>query len=83
MQQLTEKEREELEQLKSWELIYIARDSDGGLWAYDYLPKRAEKIWDLCLDGRKTAIIDPELFQFIKWEDDKPYEIEKLLEGEE
>lgn len=80
MQQLSAKERKELEKLKGWDLIYIARDLDGGLWAYDHLPKRTEKIWSLNLDDRKSALIDPSLFKFIKWEDNEPYEIEKLLD---
>ena len=80
MHQLSAKERKELEKLKGWDLIYIARDLDGGLWAYDYLPKRTEKIWNLNLDDRKSALIDPSLFKFIKWEDDEPHKIEKLLD---
>ena len=81
MYQLTEEERKELKQLKSRGLIYIARDSDGGLWAYNYPPERKDITWDLYLDDKKIVLIDPELLKFITWEDEEPYEIEKLLEG--
>ena len=80
MQQLTDEERKKLEKLKGWSLVYIARDLDGELWAYEHLPKRTEKIWDLRIADHRISVIDPKLFKFIKWEDDEPYEIEKLLE---
>ena len=59
MYQLTEEERKELKQLKSRGLIYIARDSDGGLWAYNYPPERKDITWDLYLDDKKEDVYCP------------------------
>ena len=58
---------------------YIARDKNGSLYLYRQKPCRAKENWintngiftNLCVFGH--------LFQFIKWEDEEPYNIEELL----
>lgn len=82
MQQLSAEERMKLEELKNDTLIYIARDSDGELWAYDTTPDKSELYWNVDCSYCISVIIFEDFLKFIKWENDTPHEIEKLLEGE-
>lgn len=66
---------------------YIARDADLTLCAYNISPYRdaadwsSDEVWlnfvDLPHFNKKSD------FQHIRWEDDKPFDIEAFLEGEE
>ena len=60
---------------------WIARDIDGCLYVYASKPKKRITMWE----GSSGLPMIPfyHLFQFIKWEDEEPYSIEELLEGEE
>ena len=58
---------------------YIARDSDGILYAYSHQPIKQYRIWwfEIYNDGKETeniSIVSP-IFTDIKWEDEKPFEI--------
>ena len=57
---------------------WIARDGNGVVCLYPDKPHKSKTIWD------SYGALFPfhHLFQFIKWEDDEPYLIEELLEGE-
>ena len=57
---------------------WIARDGNGVVCLYPDKPHKSETIWD------SYGALFPfhHLFQFIKWEDEEPYSIEELLEGE-
>lgn len=57
---------------------WIARDGNGVVCLYPDKPHKSKTIWD------SYGALFPfhHLFQFIKWEDDEPYLIEDLLEGE-
>ena len=58
---------------------WIARDKNGLIFLYAKKPSKCEYSWGGC----KYMLLPLEhLFQFIQWEDDEPYLIEKLL-GEE
>ena len=62
------------------EYKWIARDKNGCLYVYASKPEKVITIWE----GSGLPMIPfDHLFQFIKWEDDEPYLIEELLEGEE
>lgn len=58
---------------------WIARDIDGRLYIYASKPKKGLTIW---LDTGLPMVSFDHLFKFIKWEDEEPYSIEELLEGE-
>ena len=76
---LTEDEKAILRNLpKHYE--WIARDIDGHLYIYASKPKKGLTIW---VDAGLPMVSFDHLFQFIKWEDDKPYSIKELLKGEE
>ena len=60
---------------------WIARDAGGSLCVYTKRPIKQMSVWST--DGWMSPMsLFHNLFQFIKWEDEEPYLIEKLL-GEE
>jgi hypothetical protein len=62
---------------------YLTRDSDGTLSVYNAIPRKEKLYWDF--DGIMNPITlnsNMDLFSFIKWEDDKPWNIEDLLKLE-
>ena len=59
---------------------WIARDKNGCLYVYASKPEKVINMWEGCGQPMFTFY---HLFQFIKWEDEEPYSIEELLEGEE
>ena len=61
------------------EYKWFARDINGCLYIYENKPEKGISIWEA--SGLPMTSFD-HLFQFIKWEDEEPYLIEKLLEGE-
>ena len=57
---------------------YIARDEDGMLYAYRVKPiKYTNQKW---VDGYQKVEVQNDLFQFIQWEDESPYNIQELIE---
>ena len=61
------------------EYKWIARDLSGMVYIFIEKPEKGQAIWYGC---GQPMIPFYHLFQFIKWEDEEPYSIEKLL-GEE
>lgn len=61
---------------------WIARSSDGGLVIYSVKPLKGKKTWRIIEPAyiNSMNIFNP-LFQFIKWEDDEPYNIAELLKN--
>lgn len=55
---------------------YIARDMGGELYLYFYKPERGNAVWR---GGHRRMDVFNHLFQFIKWSDIEPYNIEELL----
>lgn len=70
--------QEEYEVLKNlndkWK--WIARDKDEEIWAYNSRPNKLEESWD----AWTFTELNKDLFQFIKWEDEEPYNIAELIE---
>lgn len=58
---------------------WIARDESDFLYLYNTKPYKKECGWDWDNAYFSNFNIYKNLFQFIKWSDDEPYEIEKLL----
>jgi len=77
---LTEAEKIILENLPK-EHKWIARDKNGKIYTYTNKPKKIEIVWSDNVDCEGITIFN-HLFQFIKWEDEEPYNIEELLKGE-
>ena len=59
---------------------YLARDEDGALYAFDSSPVKTEEsgLWDVCLD-LDSEHIQNDNFPEVKWSDDEPTKISKLL----
>ena len=57
---------------------YIAREDSGALYVYGNKPKKDSDGWFNC--SYNNLGLFHYLFQFIKWEDEEPYNIEELLE---
>lgn len=76
---LTEDEKVILRSLPK-EHKWIARDENGRLYIYASKPLKGITMW--ASDGLPMIPFN-HLFQFIQWEDEEPYSIEELLEGEE
>ena len=62
------------------EYKWIARDLSGLVYIFIERPEKGQAIWYGC---GQPVIPFYHLFQFIQWEDEEPYSIEKLLKGEE
>ncbi len=64
---------------------YIARDKPDALFVYDNPPikKHRESVWSFdasrLVPLRVSEILEKDIFQFVKREDEEPYDIEKLL----
>ena len=76
---LTEDEKVILRSLPK-DYKWIARDLSGMVYIFIERPEKGQAIWYGC---GQPMIPFYHLFQFIEWEDEKPYLIEELLEGEE
>lgn len=60
---------------------YIARDDDGSLYYYDEEPSKTDINWEN-KPYDITLMIHNNYFDFITWDDKKPWAIEDLLELE-
>lgn len=79
---LSEAERVILENIDK-DYKWIARDKDNSLWLYGDRPIKKCACWSIGYSeiGKEFAFYK-HLFQFITWQDEKPYNIEELLKGE-
>lgn len=60
--------------------LYIARDKSGFLGVYRSEPDRLNTSW-CCYNSTGHLNVFTELFQFIKWEEEKPRVIRDILEN--
>lgn len=58
---------------------WIVKDKCGSLYIYEEKPWKGSSIWDNGYGNYVECHIFDHLFQFIKWEDEKPYSIDELL----
>ena len=80
---LTEDEKTILRNLPK-KYKWIAREYDGELYVYENKPVKMRYEWNRGVAGSSynNLSLFQHLFQFIKWEDEEPYNIEELLKGE-
>lgn len=80
---LSEAERIILENIDK-EYKWIARDESGDLILHSEEPHKEYMCNTWINDEAEDDILSPfnHLFQFIKWEDEEPYNIAELLKGE-
>ena len=77
---LSDAERVILENVDK-EYKWIARDKNGYLKASEDKPEKECVTWERCYGYISMGAFN-HLFQFIKWEDEEPHNIEELLKGE-
>ena len=76
---ISKQERRILKQLDKEGYFCIARDENGLLCAYtDDRLIRDDDAWTTFSDFKE---IDSDLFKFVKWQDNEPFQIELLLEN--
>lgn len=75
--ELTEEEREVLSGLYDRDFEYMARDADGKLYAFRDKPEKDGAYWN-SIEGDRAEWID-EGFDFVAYEDEKPWSIAYLL----
>lgn len=73
---LTRFEYEYLKVARENEYNFIARDNDGCVFLYRNRPWKDELSWDY---SGKFMIVFEELFKFVKWADEEPWEIDEIL----
>ena len=73
---LTKFEHEYLKIAKENEFSFIARDKNGTLFLYAGKPFKCENVWSY---RGNVLIIFIELFKFVKWEDEVPWNIDNIL----
>lgn len=71
-------EYEILKALETDGWFYIARDLDGSLFAYNFEPYKKDDIWDNDGDNYEIVLFKKE-FKFVDWLDEKPVDIEEIL----
>lgn len=77
-----EEEIEKLKELYDFGFKWIARNKNGFLCAFDSKPQKKLEIWVSNVSFTFFAIDSNkhwELFNYIKWEDEKPYNIKYLI----
>lgn len=76
--QLTKEQIKILKALKTLGFNWIARDKDDDLYAYNTKPKKLIYSWSI---GSSATLLDflTVEFDFIKWSDDEPTNIDELL----
>lgn len=75
--------RLEYELLKFWndkEFKYIARDSNDAVFVYREKPSKKSEVWGSIYEHRVLEEFYKS-FLFVKWEDEEPTSIEKLLQN--
>ena len=65
---------------KAFNSGYIARDMNGDLYFYASKPEKGDYVWR---DNGTMCKIPPiSCFSFIRWEDEKPHNVEDMLTWE-
>lgn len=78
-QEYTEEQKEIFKALKLLGFNYIARDEDDDLVAYDVRPNKAKAWWyNKSRYNAYTNRVFNKQLDFIKWEDEEPFEIPTL-----
>lgn len=55
---------------------FIARDENGGLFLYSIKPWKGEITWKY---RNSNILIFTKMFNFVRWQDEEPYNIDEIL----
>lgn len=73
---LTRFEYEYLKVAKKEKFNFIARDKDGGVFLYTKKPTKCDLMWES--RGNHIRVFES-MFNFVRWQDEEPYNIDKIL----
>lgn len=73
---LTKFEYEYLKVAKKEGFNFIARDKTNILYEFEKRPKKCDLMW---ISGGDCVRMFKSTFSFVKWEDEEPYSIDKIL----
>lgn len=73
---LTQFEYEYLKFAKAVGYNFIARDKNGGLFLYSIKPWKGEITWKY---RNSNILIFTKMFNFVRWQDEEPYNIDEIL----
>ena len=79
MKKINKEEYELLKELIGESFKWICRDWDGDLYVYEIKPYKGYVVWWGDSDLVIRRISNSDLFQFIRWEDENPYNIYELI----
>lgn len=79
MPKINQEEYEKIKLLPDYDWNWIAREKTGKILSFTNKPTKTDEVWK----DKQTRLWfnykDSQLFQFIQWEDEKPYEIAELI----
>ena len=79
MPKINQAEYEKIKLLPDYDWNWIAREKTGKILSFTNKPTKTDEVWK----DKQTRLWfnhkDSQLFQFIQWEDDEPYNIQELI----
>ena len=79
MPKINQEEYEKIKLLPDYDWNWIAREKTGKILSFTNKPAKTDEVWK----DKQTRLWfnykDSQLFQFIQWEDEEPYEISELI----
>ena len=79
MPKINQEEYEKIKLLPDYDWNWIAREKTGKILSFTNKPTKTDEVWK----DKQTRLWfnykDSQLFQFIQWEDEEPYEIAELI----
>ena len=79
MPKINQEEYEKIKLLPDYDWNWIAREKTGKILSFTNKPTKTDEVWK----DKQTRLWfnykDSQLFQFIQWEDEEPYEISELI----
>lgn len=70
----TQDEDYDLVILRNGKHVFVARDKDGDLYAYNYRPIRMEESW-CCSSNGEFMNLDKDMYPEVNWDDERPTEL--------
>lgn len=61
---------------------YIARHSNGELYLYNEYPEKSNVCWITSAYGGYVVPLNRDMFLFVDWDDNKPFDLHNLIEGD-
>ena len=79
MPKINQEEYEKIKLLPDYDWNWIAREKTGKILSFTNKPTKTDEVWKDTQTRLWFNHKDSQLFQFIQWEDEEPYEISELI----